>query len=129
MKSKTFSHEMRDNKPHRYYAKISFGTMISRGFVTKSSGINVFGEIEEKQDGSITYHIYSKLRPEFYLFTLIWLIAIGVQIFSDEHVPLWVTLVLCPGLYLWFGMIYRFQERALAKQIEAKIRNAIRLKS
>ena len=77
-----------------------------------------------KIDSSNTNIILStSLRIELIVIMLLWFIVISIQILGNEHIPIWVTLVLFPLILLWFGSIYRMQEEALHIRIEKYLKS------
>jgi len=122
MNQKEFGIKKLAHGEYKFLSNISLGTAIVQGNSGLIEGIKIYCKIIKQPDSTVLIRITSKLRIELIVISIVWLGVIFLQIFGNEEFPLWINIVLFPMVLLWFGFVYRVQEKALLKKVEKKIK-------
>ena len=106
---------------YKFLANFSLGTVIVKGSPGFIDGISVYGKLFDGPNSATVIRLTTELRIELIVILIFWVGMIFFQLFGPD-LPLWINLILFPILILWFGFIYRIQEKSLLKKVEKKIK-------
>lgn len=106
----------------KFLSNVSLGTAIVQGNSGMIEGIKIYCKITKQSDSTVLISFTSKLRIELIVMSIVWFGVIFFQVFGNEEFPLWINMVLFPVVLLWFGFVYRVQEKSLLKKVEKKIK-------
>lgn len=110
--SKEFNIEWLTTNEYKFLANFSFGTLSLMGSPGALEGIKIYSKII-MSDEETKIRFYTKIRSEIYLF-LILSIVLPVVFYNnkEECFPIWVYFLM-PMLLIFFGFVYRVQEKIL----------------
>ena len=114
---KKFNYEWISNNEIKFLSNFSIGTLTMKGFPGAIEGIKIFGFLSETKNGKSQIKLKTKLRIELVFTTIIPILAIIAAYFNNQHIPIW-SFLLIPIIFLWFWIVYRFQEKILLKTIK-----------
>lgn len=106
---------------YKFLANFSFGTAIAQGGPGLIDGISIYGQVLDGPNSTTIVQLSTRMRVELILILIVWIVLIILQIIGNE-IPIWVSLVLFPIIFLWFGFIYRLQENSLLKKVEKTLK-------
>lgn len=94
----------------KFLANVSIGTVIVNHNPGFFDGIKGYAKLTELNNGKTKIELRTQLRVEMYIIGVLFLVFLSIFLFSNENLPLWI-LFLFPAMILWFGFVYRFQEK------------------
>lgn len=114
-------------KKYKFLANFSLGTAIVKGGAGLIDGISIYGKIIDRPNSGTLIHFETELRIELIAIFIFWVVLSFFQILGLV-IPLWINLILFPMVLLWFGCIYRLQEKSLLKKVEKRLMRLQQLK-
>tara|TARA_B100000949_G_scaffold205281_1_gene195347 strand:+ start:3446 stop:3922 length:477 start_codon:yes stop_codon:yes gene_type:complete len=100
----------------KFLANVSIGTVIVNHNPGFFDGIKGYAKLTELNNGKTKIELRTKLRVEMYIIGVLFLVFLSIFLFSNENLPIWI-LFLFPAMILWFGFVYRFQEKRLFEKV------------
>ncbi|MBO6845844.1 MAG: hypothetical protein JJ885_16010 [Muricauda sp.] len=100
----------------KFLANVSIGTVIVNHNPGFFDGIKGYAKLTELNNGKTKIELRTQLRVEMYIIGVLFLVFLSIFLFSNENLPLWI-LFLFPAMILWFGFVYRFQEKRLFEKV------------
>ncbi len=116
----------KNRKHYRLFAKTSFGTFVSFNGPQLSKGINTICKLTLTEENKVQVYLHTRIRFEIYLLLIMWAAFIYSDVFTEENIPLWITLLVLPITIFWFFGIHRMQEKSLQKEVEIYIKESLR---
>ncbi|WP_421813552.1 hypothetical protein [Flagellimonas sp.] len=100
----------------KFLANVSIGTVIVNHNPGFFDGIKGYAKLTELNNGKTIVELKTKLRVEMYIIGILFLVFLSIFLFSNENLPFWI-LFLFPAMILWFGFVYRLQEKRLFEKV------------
>lgn len=100
----------------KFLANVSIGTFMFKYTPGVFDGIKGYAKLTELNNGKTKVELRTKLRVEMYIFGILFLVFLSIFLFSKENLPIWI-LFLFPAMILWFGFVYRLQEKRLFEKV------------
>lgn len=100
----------------KFLANVSIGTVIVNHNPGFFDGIKGYAKLTELNNGKTIVELKTKLRVEMYSIGILFLVFLSIFFFSNENLPFWI-LFLFPAMILWFGFVYRLQEKRLFEKV------------
>lgn len=98
-------------REYKITAKLSVGIEMSLG---SGFSLPICTSLKlEDVENKTKVKLKTSIRPELVIISLIWIVTIFFQFFSNTKIPIAITLVLFPLIIGWFWLIYRGQEESL----------------